>query len=156
MNPALWWHRRVLGYSLLYWWPRQDQVTPPDYDANYMSGCGCAMQAAQHVNGRLTCPTLQQTILLYTQVQYQRGTGGTYVERAAETQTSIGLASHLVKAPISQSGRHEFESSARTWTRLYGNIEDFWAKVFYNKIFTIPIIRKEYRASVYIFASLLI
>jgi hypothetical protein len=35
--------------------------------------------------GRLTCPTPLQTLLLYTQVQYQKGTGGSYVEKPAET-----------------------------------------------------------------------
>jgi hypothetical protein len=32
------------------------------------------------------------------------------VEKPAKTQTSIQLASHLVKAPTSRSGGHEFES----------------------------------------------
>jgi hypothetical protein len=35
------------------------------------------------------------------------------VEKAAKTQTSIRLASHLVRAPNSRSGGHEFESSMR-------------------------------------------
>jgi hypothetical protein len=40
--------------------------------------------------------------LLYTQVQYQRGTGGSYVEKPAEHQ----LTSNLVRAPQSRSGGH--------------------------------------------------
>jgi hypothetical protein len=35
------------------------------------------------------------------------------VEKPAETQTSIQLASHLVRAPNSRSGGHEFESPMR-------------------------------------------
>jgi hypothetical protein len=35
------------------------------------------------------------------------------VEKAAETQTSIGLASHLIRAPKSRSGGREFESPVR-------------------------------------------
>ncbi len=39
--------------------------------------------------GRLTCPTPREIILLYTQVQYQRGTGGSSAEKPAETLTSL-------------------------------------------------------------------
>ncbi len=35
------------------------------------------------------------------------------VEKPAETQTCIRLASHLVRAPDSRSEGHEFESSMR-------------------------------------------
>jgi hypothetical protein len=49
-----------------------------------------------------------QVILLYTHVQYQCGTGGSYVEKPAETQTRVQLASHLVRAPNSKSGGREF------------------------------------------------
>jgi hypothetical protein len=35
------------------------------------------------------------------------------VEKPAEIQTNIRLASHLVRAPYSRSGGHEFESSVR-------------------------------------------
>ncbi len=37
---------------------------------------------------------------LYAQMQYQRGTGGSYVEKPAETLASIWLASLLVKRLI--------------------------------------------------------
>jgi hypothetical protein len=46
-------------------------------------------------------------------VQCQRGTGGSTIKRPAETRTSIWLASHLVRAPNSRSGGHEFESPMR-------------------------------------------
>ncbi len=38
------------------------------------------------------------------------GTGGSTVDKPAETESSIRLASHLVKAPNSRSGGHEFKS----------------------------------------------
>ncbi len=43
-------------------------------------------------------------------MQYQSSTKGSTVEKPAETQTSILLASHLVAAPNSRSGGHEYES----------------------------------------------
>ncbi len=46
-------------------------------------------------------------------MQYQSGNGGSTVEKPAETQTSIWLASHLVKAANSRSGGREFESPIR-------------------------------------------
>ncbi len=49
-----------------------------------------------HMAGRLTWPMPQQTILLYTQLQYQNGTGGSYEEKPAVTQTSIRLSNSLV------------------------------------------------------------
>ncbi len=53
----------------------------------------------------LTC----LTPLLYTQVQYQRGTGGSYVEKPAETlRLASAIASHSVR-----SGGREFESPVR-------------------------------------------
>ncbi len=39
------------------------------------------------------------SLLIQAQVQYQRGTEGSTVEKPAETQASIPLASHLVRAP---------------------------------------------------------
>jgi hypothetical protein len=46
-------------------------------------------------------------------VQYQSTTEGSTVEKSAETQTSIRLASHLVRAPNSRSGGYEFASPMR-------------------------------------------
>ncbi len=43
------------------------------------------------------------------------------VEKLAETQTSIRLASHLVRAPNSSSGGHEFESPM--WIKLFALAE---------------------------------
>ncbi len=53
-------------------------------------------------------------------------------EKPAETQTSIRLASHLVRAPNSLSGGREFESLVWTWTRHSDNIEDLWDTIFYK------------------------
>ncbi len=50
------------------------------------------------------------SLLNQAHVQYQSGSGGSTVEKPAETQTSIRLASHLVMVPNSRSGGHEFES----------------------------------------------
>jgi hypothetical protein len=54
---------------------------------------GCVTLAPWHVTGRLTCPA--PLLYTYTQVQYQRGTGGEllYVKKPAET---LGLASGLL------------------------------------------------------------
>ncbi len=60
-----------------------------------------------HLPDRFTCLPQQSRL----HVQYQRGTRGRPVEMPAETpQTSIRLASQLVRAPNSRSGGHEFES----------------------------------------------
>ncbi len=48
------------------------------------------------------------TLLNQAHMQYQSSTGEGNVEKPAETQTSIWLASHLVR-----SGGYEFESSMR-------------------------------------------
>jgi hypothetical protein len=53
-------------------------------------------------------------MLFNTQVQYQGGTVGSYVEKPAEAQASIRLAGHLVRAPNYHSRGREFESP--TWT----------------------------------------
>ncbi len=60
----------------------------------------------------LPSATADNTSLLnQAHVQYQRSTGGSTVEKPAETQTSIRLDSHLVREPSnSRSGGHEFES----------------------------------------------
>ncbi len=58
-------------------------------EKEYVNGIAVA------VHGRLTCLTPRQMILL--QEQYQHSTGGSYVEKPAETQTivySIRPASH--------------------------------------------------------------
>jgi hypothetical protein len=54
--------------------------------------------------------TYSTSLLNQAHVQYQNGTGGSTVEKPAETQTSIWLASHLVRGPYSRSGGREFES----------------------------------------------
>ncbi len=70
------------------------------------SQLGTSLQT--HMPGRLTCPMP----LLYTQVQYQNGTGGSYVENPRHS-VQHQLASHLVRAPNSRSGGHEFGSPVR-------------------------------------------
>ncbi len=50
-----------------------------------------------------------QMPLLYTQVQYHCGTGGSYVVKPNKTQTSLRIASLLGRASSSRSGGHEFE-----------------------------------------------
>jgi hypothetical protein len=95
---------------------------------------GCKTHITWQITDRLTCPTLRQTIrtvLLYTQMQYQSGTGGHYAKKPAYTQNSIWLASHLVRVPNSLSGGREFESTALTSSRHSVNIEDLWGTVFY-------------------------
>ncbi len=52
------------------------------------------------------------SLLNQAHVQYLGGTRGSTVEKPAETQTSIQLASHLVRVPNSWSGGHEFESNS--------------------------------------------
>jgi hypothetical protein len=42
--------------------------------------------------------------------RYRQKSGGSYEEKPAETQTSNGPASSLVRAPYSSLGGHEFES----------------------------------------------
>jgi hypothetical protein len=95
---------------------------------------GCKTHIIWQITDRLTCSTLRQTIrtvLLYTQMQYQSGIGGHYVEKPADTQNNIWLASHLVRKPNSLSGWREFESPALTSSQHSVNIEDLWGTVFY-------------------------
>ncbi len=53
------------------------------------------------------------SLLNQAHVQYQSGTGRSTVDKSAETQTNIRLASHLVRMPNSRSGGHEFEFPLR-------------------------------------------
>jgi hypothetical protein len=96
-----------LGQVFQQWWPQRDQV---------MRDMCSTHSADWHVTGRLTCPTPQTAdnafLLNQARIQYQHGTGGSTVEKPAETQTSIRLASHFVWAPNSWSGGHEFEYPA--------------------------------------------
>ncbi len=60
-----------------------------------------------HLPSRLTCPTP----LLYTQVQYPNAVLEGAMQRSLPRHSDQhGLASHLVRAPNSRSGGHEFES----------------------------------------------
>ncbi len=63
------------------------------------------------------------SLLNQAHVQYQSGTGGSTLEKPAETQTSIRLASHLVRAPNSSSGGGELESPMR---RVLGALTKMW------------------------------
>ncbi len=75
-----------------------------------MSGCAsCSL--AHHWQAHLPDATADDTSLLnQAHVQYLHGTGGSTVEKPADTQTSIQLASHLLRVPNSGSRGHEFES----------------------------------------------
>jgi hypothetical protein len=54
-------------------------------------------------------------------------------EKPAKTQTSIRLASHLVKAPNSRFGGHEFESQMRRELRaLTKSGKTFGVRSFYS------------------------
>ncbi len=86
---------------------------------DHVSLSGCVTLTAWHVIGRLTCladslyATADITSLLnQAHVQYQVE-GGSTVEKPAETQTSIRLASHLVRAPNFRYGGRELESPMR-------------------------------------------
>jgi hypothetical protein len=60
---------------------------------------------------RLTCPTPQQMILLYIPKYNTKEilAGGTYVENPDKIQHPSRLACHMVRAPNTYSGGHEFE-----------------------------------------------
>jgi hypothetical protein len=60
---------------------------------------------ARHWQTHLSDDKADSTSLLnQAHVQYQSGIGGSTAEKPAETQTSIELASHLVRAPNLRSG----------------------------------------------------
>jgi hypothetical protein len=70
-------------------------------------------------------------------------TGGITVEKPAETQTSIRLASHLVRVPNSRSGGHEYESPMRRELRaLIKSGKTLGVRSFYcqtvQNIFVLP------------------
>jgi hypothetical protein len=108
---------------------------------------------ARHWQTQLSDTTADSTSLLnQAHVQYQSGTGGSTVEKPAETQTSIRLACHLVRAPNSRSGEHEFETPMRrelgalTKSGLLGSglstnqyltftVQYFWYKIAITSIF---------------------
>ncbi len=69
---------------------------------------------AHHWQTHLPDATADDTSLLnQAHVQYQSGTGGSTIEKPAETQTSIRLASHIVREPNSRCGGHEFKTLMR-------------------------------------------
>ncbi len=75
------------------------------------------------------------SLLNQAHVHYQCGTGGSTVEKPAETQTSIWLASHLVRAPNSISEGHEFESPMRLeLDALTKKWKDPWGQVFLHAV----------------------
>jgi hypothetical protein len=53
-----------------------------------------------------------------------------HVEKPAETQTSIRLASHLVRAPNSRSGGRKFESLIRRELGAGLKVKYPWGQVF--------------------------
>jgi hypothetical protein len=79
------------------------------------------------------------SLLNHTHVQYQSSTEESTVEKLAETQTSIWLASHLVQAPpYSRSGRHEFETPMwREFGALTKSGKTLGVKSFYNNYFLV-------------------
>ncbi len=90
--------------------------------------------AARHVTGRLTC----LTPLNHSHVQYQSSTEESTVEKPAETQTSICLASHLVRATNSRSGGHELESPMwREFGALTKTGKTLGVRSFYNNYFLV-------------------
>ncbi len=100
-------------------------MVTPTWSHDHVSLSGCVRLAAWHVladwlalQAHLPDATADSTYFSTNQahVQCQIGTGGSTVEKPAETQTSIRLAIHLVRAPNSRSGGHEVESSM--WQKL--------------------------------------
>ncbi len=68
------------------------------------------------------------SLLKQANVQYQSGTGGSIVEKPAETQTSIRLACR--RAPNCRSGGHEFEFPI-WWNSVHWlTWKDSWGQVF--------------------------
>ncbi len=64
---ALWKHRRPIGYSLLYWWPRYGQWSCPAWHvAHCLCGCGCTTDTAWHITDRLAWTMLEHCTTLYT------------------------------------------------------------------------------------------
>jgi hypothetical protein len=59
-------------------------------------------------------------------VQYQNGTGGSTVEKPAET-----LKLTAIRAPNSRSGGHKFKST--TWRELTKKWKDPWGQVFLQR-----------------------
>ncbi len=93
------------GQVFLLWWSRREVWAHGWRD--HVSLSGCVMLTAWPFTGRLTCLTPWQTILHYqpnqAHAQYQSGTGGSTVEKPAESL-------RLVSAPNSRSPGHDFES----------------------------------------------
>jgi hypothetical protein len=80
------------------------------WSCHWCSQFGTSLADSHAWQAHLPDATADNTSLLnQPHVQYQHGALGTTVEKPAETQTSIRLASHLVRAPNSWSGGHEFE-----------------------------------------------
>jgi hypothetical protein len=100
---------------------------------DHVSLSSCVTLTAWHITGRYTfradsLAIADNTSLLnQAHVQYQSGTGGSTVEKPAETQTSIWLASHLVRVCNSRSEVHEFEYPMR---------KDPWHQVFLQDAMT--------------------
>jgi hypothetical protein len=104
------WHelgRKTLGSGL-------STVVTPMWSHDHVS---MSSSLARHWQTHLPDAMADNTSLLnQAHVQYQSSTGGSTVKKPAETQTSIRLASHLVRAPW------------RPWVRCSGN-SVHWLKV---------------------------
>jgi hypothetical protein len=87
-------------------------------------------------------PTADSTSLLnQAHVQYQSVNGRSTVDKSAETQTNIRLASHLVRTPNSRSGGHEFETPLwRELGALTKSGKIFGVTSFYRLVFSKTII----------------
>ncbi len=97
--------------------PCLSTVVTPTWSHDPVSLSGCITLTAWHIIGVLSF--LADSLARCHGRQYfstklsPKRTGGSTVEKPAETQTSIQLASHLVGAPNSRPGGHEFESPMR-------------------------------------------
>ncbi len=79
---------------------RRDLVMP-DMEHTVCQAALCSQFGVSLADSLADATADDTSLLIQAHVQYQCGTEGSTVEKPAETQVSIRLASHLVRAPIS-------------------------------------------------------
>ncbi len=106
--------KTIGGQVFLQWRPRHDHIIMSVCLAPKHSQLGISL--AESLAWQTDLPdTMADSASLLNQAhtQYQSGTGGITVEKPAETQPIIWLASHLVRALNSRSGGREFKYPMR-------------------------------------------
>jgi hypothetical protein len=103
------------------WWSQHDQVMQDMWHTVCLAVL-CLQLGTSLANSLARRQGRQYFSTKPSIVQYQCSTGGSTVEKPAET--SIGLASHLVRAPNSRSGGHEFKSPV--WQELSAQNNTYW------------------------------